>query len=345
MAKRVTIMDVAKETGVSIKTVSNVLNNSGNMRPETRARVQEAIDRLGYRINLSARAMKTGGTKLIGLAIADFSQPFMPYLTSSVVSAARARGYAVITDAYQQTGGFEEALPEMSRIAADGWIVFADQPLRDIDALTRQKFPLVVMGDYSTESKLDWVTMPNTQAVQNAVGTLLDGGCRSIALIGGSGLTQGISSVSQLRQTVATTSTQRTLGYCQAFEDRGLKIDWDLVVASNWIASGGRDAVAAIVEQGTVPDAFMCLNDAMAIGAIHELQRRGIAVPADTQVIGFDNVPDGEYAMPALTSIDPHVDEYANHAVSMLIDRIEGYEGEAREYITNFDLVQRGSTR
>ncbi len=106
MAKRVTITDVARETGVSIKTVSNVLNNTGSMRPETRQRVQDAIERLGYRVNVSARAMKTGGTKLIGLAITDFCQPFMPYLADSIVAAARSRGYAVITDTYNSAGGW-----------------------------------------------------------------------------------------------------------------------------------------------------------------------------------------------------------------------------------------------
>ena len=110
MAKRVTITDVARETGVSIKTVSNVLNNTGSMRPETRQRVQDAIERLGYRVNVSARAMKTGGTKLIGLAITDFCQPFMPYLADSIVAAARSRGYAVITDTYNSAGGLAQAI-------------------------------------------------------------------------------------------------------------------------------------------------------------------------------------------------------------------------------------------
>ena len=121
MAKRVTITDVARETGVSIKTVSNVLNNTGSMRPETRQRVQDAIERLGYRVNVSARAMKTGGTKLIGLAITDFCQPFMPYLADSIVAAARSRGYAVITDTYNSAGGLAQAIPETKKLAADGW--------------------------------------------------------------------------------------------------------------------------------------------------------------------------------------------------------------------------------
>ena len=115
VAKRVTITDVARETGVSIKTVSNVLNNTGSMRPETRQRVQDAIERLGYRVNVSARAMKTGGTKLIGLAITDFCQPFMPYLADSIVAAARSRGYAVITDTYNSAGGLGAGDPGRRR--------------------------------------------------------------------------------------------------------------------------------------------------------------------------------------------------------------------------------------
>ena len=88
----------------------------------------------------------------------------------------------------------------------------------------------------------------------------------------------------------------------------------------------------------------MCLNDALAIGVIHELQRRGVRVPQDMQVIGFDNVPDAGYCMPGLTTIDPHVDDYARHAVDMLIARIEGSADPFRTYVTSYDLVRRAST-
>ena len=143
MAKRVTITDVARETGVSIKTVSNVLNNTGSMRPETRQRVQDAIERLGYRVNVSARAMKTGGTKLIGLAITDFCQPFMPYLADSIVAAARSRGYAVITDTYNSAGGLAQAIPETKKLAADGWIFFMGSPYHG----SHDTAPAVSVGD------------------------------------------------------------------------------------------------------------------------------------------------------------------------------------------------------
>ena len=145
----------------------------------------------------------------------------------------------------------------------------------------------MIVGDYDTQGLADWVTMPNVEAVCTAVGSLLDSGCRRIALIGGT--------------------------------------------AENACPDADREplpetTMAGLLDDPDVPrpDAVMCLNDALAIGVIHELQRRGVRVPQDMQVIGFDNVPDAEYCMPGLTTIDPHVDDYARHAVDMLIARIEG---------------------
>ena len=344
MAKRVTITDVARETGVSIKTVSNVLNNTGSMRPETRERVQEAIERLGYRVNVSARAMKTGGTQLIGLAITDFCQPFIPYLANSVVTAARARGYAVITDTYTGAGGLGQVIPETKKLAADGWIFFVGSPDDVEESVLKQPYPLVVVGDYDTRGLADWVTMPNVEAVRTAVGTLLDSGCRHIALIGGT--VENACPDMANESLPETTSTLRTRGYCRAHEERGLQVDWRLVRNAAWVQSGGRDAVAHLLDDrdAPMPDAIMCLNDALAIGVIHELQRRGVRVPQDVQVIGFDNVPDAEYCMPGLTSIDPHVDDFARHAVDMLIARIEGSTDPFRTYVTSYDLVRRAST-
>ena len=288
MAKRVTITDVARETGVSIKTVSNVLNNTGSMRPETRQRVQDAIERLGYRVNVSARAMKTGGTKLIGLAITDFCQPFMPYLADSIVAAARSRGYAVITDTYNSAGGLAQAIPETKKLAADGWIFFMGSPITDRPIL-HQPYPLVIVGDYDTQGLADWVTMPNVEAVRTAVGALLDSGCRRIALIGGTA--ENACPDADRESRPETTSTMRTRGYVLAHEERGLQVDWRLVRNADWVQSGGRDAVAGLLDDPDAPrpDAVMCLNDALAIGVIHELQRRGVRVPQDMQVIGFDN--------------------------------------------------------
>ena len=343
MAKRVTITDVAREAGVSIKTVSNVLNGSGSMRPETRERVEGVIERLSYRVNVSARAMKTGGIKLIGLAIITFDQPFIPYFANSVVAAARRRGYGVITDTYEYADGLAQIIPETRRLAADGWIFFPTKPIVD-PKLLRQPYPLVLVGHEEQALSVDLVTMPNCQAVDFAVSKLADGGCQHIALIGG--ISQEEYTIGERDRLRGGTGWLRTQGYVQALERHGLTVNWGLVRNDGWVQAGGRDAIAALLDDPDLPtpDGIMCLNDAMAIGVIHELQRRGIRVPQDVQICGFDNVPESEDCIPALTTIDPHADGYAAKAVNMLIDRIEGNAAPPQAYVTGFDLIERDST-
>lgn len=345
MAGRVTIKDVAREAGVSIKTVSNVLNGTGSMRPETRARVEETMRRIGYRLNVSARAMKTGGTRLIGLGIFDFSQPFAPYLADIVIEVARQRQYGVIINTYGQGGeGIPTIIDDTYRLGADGWLFFTERPLPGRAAVLDQPYPVVLMGDYLAYGKADLVTMPNREALREAVDTLAARGCRTIALLGGP---YGCEP-EQIMTAQEGTQALRTQGYAAGLADHGIDVDWDLVALGsvpNWNQEGGVRAAAQVLDAGIHPDAMVCLNDAVAFGALHELQRRGLDVPGDVQVVGFDNVPEARYSVPALTSIDPHVEEYARLAVDMLIERIEGYDGPARSVATKATLVERASTR
>ncbi|MBW3089616.1 LacI family DNA-binding transcriptional regulator [Bifidobacterium miconisargentati] len=344
MTSRVTIKDVAREADVSIKTVSNVINGTGRMRPDTRERVENAMRKLGYTVNLSARAIRSGGTRLIGLNIFDFSQPFAPYLTDKVIEFAKARQYGVIINTYGSDGmGLADNIEETYRLGADGWIFFSERALADEGAVLQQPYPVVLAGDYLTYGKSDLVTMPNVEAVKQSVGRLLDSGTRAIALLGAP---PGMEDWETIKQQREGTQALRTQGYVQAFLERGLEVDWRYVIpVHRWNQHGGVQATAAMLDSLPCPEAVVCLNDAMALGAVHELQRRGLRIPNDVQLVGFDNVPEAEYSVPALTTIDPHVDDYAKHAVDMLIDRIEGYAGPARTYTTDFTLVERASTR
>lgn len=343
MAKGATIKDVAAEAGVSFKTVSNVINGTGSMRESTRERVLAAMDKLNYAINLSARSLKTGSTGLLGLAVFDFSQPFAPYFADQVIASAREHDYGVIINTYGQTEqGLARAMQQANTLAADGWIVFADRAMGKRGSMLEQSYPLVLAGDWSAYGKVDQVTMPNVEAMRYATGRLLDSGCRNIALFGADralGLDYYVH---------ATEGTQalRVQGYLQAYEERGLTPNIDMLFSWGLLMSdSGVHAVNLMVDQGPLPDAIICLNDAMALGALHQLQVKGIKVPDDIQVIGFDNVPETQYSNPSLTTIDPHIDEYVRRAVNMLISRIQGYEGPTRVSSTDFSLIERASTR
>lgn len=352
-SKRVTITDVAREAGLSIKTVSNVINKGGSMRPETRARVEETIRRLGYRINVSARAMKAGRTGLIGLGLNCFDQPFMPYFADSIIAAARERGYGVITDTYPASG-IEGVVEETYRLGADGWIFFVGCTLAGGGTVLRQPYPVVAVGDYDVDDEatgglVDRVTMPNREAMQALTGRLLDDGCRSIAVFGarlpGGSDAASTAERDRLLASGDGTTIQRVQGYAQAFRERGLEPDWRYLDSpSAWTRAGGSQAVRMLFASGLpMPDAIMCLNDASALGAIVELQRRGLRVPQDVRVTGFDNVPESDFSTPGLTTVDPDVTDYARHAVDMLIERIEGLDAPARTYITDYNVIVRGS--
>ena len=124
MPEHVTILDVAREAGVSFKTVSNVLNNTGSMKESTRRRVEKAIDKLGYVVNASARSLRNGTTGLIGLSIFNFSQPFAPYLADQIIAYAKQRGYGTIINTYgnETPDGLEISMGKISQLAADGCI-------------------------------------------------------------------------------------------------------------------------------------------------------------------------------------------------------------------------------
>ncbi|MCO6558977.1 MAG: LacI family DNA-binding transcriptional regulator [Bifidobacterium sp.] len=343
MHKRATITDVAHKAGVSIKTVSNVLNDTGSMRPSTRRRVRQAIEELGYSVNMSARMLKAGSSHLIGLATFTFTQPFQAYFADQVIDAARERGYGVVINTYDETSsGLESIVHDCPRLGADGWVFFADRPLRNNGAVLNQHFPVVLAGDYSSHGRSDSVIMPNTEAVKSMVSSLLESGIEDIGLIGAP---DGAD-----RQSVMNANeggrALRTQGYIEAFDEHGARINWKLLVSGeHWHSSDGERAVSSLLSTNECPKVLMCLNDALAIGAMHELQRRGFRIPEDVQVVGFDNVEDGRFANPALTTIDPDVPGFAAHAVSMLINRIEGFEGPARSYMTKYSLVERSSAR
>lgn len=344
MADRVTMKDVAKEAGVSFKTVSNVINNTGRFRESTRINVMQAIEKLGYVGNSSARSLKTGVTRLIGLSIFDFSQPFASYLADQVIYYARQRGYGVIVNTYG-TGHdcVRITLEKAAVVPADGWLIFMNQPLEDHgESLEHQPYPIVLAGDCLAYGKVDLVTMPNTESMRDVTGQLLDAGYRKIAVFGAvKGRNDDLDFYLN-----ATQGTQelRVRGYLEAYLERGLQPDPSMLFSwGSLMIDSGIHAVEHMLEIGTHPEIIVCLNDAMAFGAMHGLETHGIHIPEDIQVIGFDNVPESAISNPSLTTIDPHMSDYARHGVDMLIERIQGYDGPVRTYETQYSIVERAS--
>ncbi|OTA26587.1 LacI family transcriptional regulator [Alloscardovia macacae] len=355
MSKRVTITQVAAAAGVSIKTVSNVLNDTGNMRPQTRARVRRVMDELGYQVNLAARTMRTGATKLLGLGIADFSQPFSAYLTDNIIQAARARGYGVVTSTY----GFhhqsaESILPETHKLPADGWIFFLGDRAAEDSPIFSQSYPVVFASEFDAFGKVDSVTMPSYEMTKDMVTRLIHSGKQRIAFAGAPLRSEGESEPDYLARIDASrfgTVDMRTKGYCDALRENGRTVDTRVIRDCMFIDhKNGSELAEHLLEDIDaghleLPDAIVCANDALAFGVIHALASRGVRIPEDVAIVGFDNVPEAQYSNPTLTTINPHVDDFARAAVDFLIERIEGYKGPVRRYSTTCDLQIRQSAQ
>lgn len=331
-----TMHDVARLAGVSIKTVSNVVNGRRHFKDSTRDRVLAAIQELDYQLNAAARNLRTGRTGIVALAVPELSLPYFAELADAVIEAADAQGLTVLIE---QTGSRREreleVLSGARRHLTDG-LIFSPLALGAQDAgLLDVDFPVVLLGERLFTDTVDHVTMQNVEAARAATDHLLGLGRRRVAVLG------------VHRGEVVGSAGLRLVGYQQALEAAGIAPDPALLgEAGLWHRATGAKAMAAVLDRGARPDAVFAMNDALALGALHELQVRGIKVPDDVALIGFDAIDEGSYANPSLSTIDPGRDQIATTAVRLLAERIAS-KGEAREPVrvfADYAVLARGTT-
>lgn len=332
----VTMADVGARAGVTARTVSNVLSGSTAVRPETRERVLRAVDELGYRINTTARSLKTGRTGTITLAIPDLGIDYFSDLARRVMAESERHGWAVVIE---QTGARRETelaiLSGALRRNSDG-LIFQPHALGPGDERhLAGNDRLVILGDRIFNGPVDHVAMANTEAARMATQYLVGRGRMRIAAIGSNPGGGAVSAASL-----------RLQGYQQALEAAGLPVvDSRIVIAEQWHLRDGAAAMTHLLKlpASKRPDAVFCFNDTLAIGALHAIATAGLRVPDDIAVVGFDNVPIAQYAYPPLTTIEPGTDQIAKHAVDLLAARINGRTDPPREIFTECSLVVRRS--
>ena len=332
-----TMLDVARLAGVSFKTVSNVINDYPHVSAATRAKVQAAIDELGYQPNLSARSLRSGRTGVIGLAVPELSLAYFAQLADEVINAAEKRGLVVLIE---QTGGDRARELEVlrsPRLKLTDGLLFSplglgidDAALVDIDT------PLVLLGERIFNGPVDHVTMQNVEASRAATEHLITLGRQRIAVIGAH---QG---------EVIGSAGLRLTGYRQALDAAGIPFDDSLIAhVGTWHRANGADAMRRLLDTGVQFDGLFAMNDELALGAMRVLQESGRVIPRDVAVIGFDDIDEGKFSLPSLTTIDPGRREIAETAVDVLIERIAGKGKDSappRELLSAFRIVEREST-
>jgi DNA-binding LacI/PurR family transcriptional regulator len=332
----VRLRDVADLSGVSVKTVSNVVHGYVHVAPATRRRVQKALDELGYRPNLSARSLRRGRTGLLALAVPALDMPYFAELTRAVVDTATAHGWTVLVD---QTDGLaareREVVQGLRGHLIDG-LILSPMALgaEDLGRL-RGEVPLVLLGEKVSEGGVDHVAVDNVAAASDATAHLVDLGRRRVAAIGYQDPDHAGSGV----------APQRSRGYEHALGRAGITVDTALTpTVDGYRRVDGDTAMQVLLAAGPPPDAVFCFNDLLALGALRALSVRGLRVPEDVAVVGFDDIEDGRYSNPSLTTIAPDKNAIARLAVEMLESRISGDVLPAREETVDHELVAREST-
>lgn len=331
----VTMHHVAQRAGVSIKTVSNVLNGYPHIRPATRDRVLDAIADLGYQVNTAARSLRTGRSGIIGLAVPELRVPYFAELAGAVIAAAETRGLTVIIE---QHGGRRElelnVLAGWRRRLTDG-LIYSPLALGPGDeALLDSPNPLVLLGERIFHDGIDHVTMQNTAAARAATEHLLAIGRRRIVALGPN------------REQTVGSAPLRLVGYREALEGAGVRVDPALEVATSrtWDHATGARTIARLIDEGVQFDAVFGFNDSLALGAMHELQVRGYRVPDDVAIIGFDAIDEGRYSNPSLTTVDPGHLEIPREAVRLIDERRRGVAGAPTRIAPDFRVIEGGST-
>ncbi|WP_329015181.1 LacI family transcriptional regulator [Micromonospora rifamycinica] len=328
------LKDVAERAGVSVKTVSNVVNGYQHVRPDTRARVEAAIAELRYRPNLSARNLRKGRTGVIALAVPELDIPYFAELARHVVAAAADHGWTVLID---QTGGG----PERERVAAAGigdhmidGLIFSPLSLTADDLTGLDGMPMVLLGERVGHGPADHVVIDNVTAAREMTAHLIGLGRRRVAAVGAQHTPEGAG------------ARLRLAGYTAALTEAGIGYDERLVAATPaWHRADGAEAMRHLLASGARPDAVFCFNDTLALGALRALHEAGLRIPADVAVAGFDDIEDGRFSVPTLTTVAPDKERIARLAVDLLAGRLaDDRDAPPRELTAPHRLTPREST-
>lgn len=322
-----TMRDVAALAGVSVKTVSRVVNLEPHTRPEVVRRVRAAIAELEWVPNGSARALRTGRTGVIGVGVPELRRPYLSMITEAVVTELNRRGLqATVEPTHDQPDRLAALLAARGRLY-DGIVLVgpaASDPGESL-AVLRATDPVVLVQHEATVP-VDAVDPDLVEAASLVARHLVVMGRSRPALVGQDRTRQGNH---------AMTAALAAAGIAPAVP----RVDG--VVGR---ADGAR-AAREILARAPETDVLLCGSDELALGALYALVEAGVAVPDDVAIIGFDNLDDASFSTPSLTTVDPGAARLARAAVELLADRLAGTGGEtARRVISPVELVRREST-
>ncbi|MEU1494968.1 LacI family DNA-binding transcriptional regulator [Streptomyces sp. NPDC005776] len=343
-----TVYDVAERSGVSIATVSRVYRTPESVRAQTRERVLDAARELGYVPSGNARGLASRTTGVLGLCFPDYADPdaeadaeadsdaddavmlYSDQIIRGMERAARRHGYALLIAASLE-GGPESLVAKVAG-RVDGFAVLAQTvPTEDLEVISR-RLPVVMLAGPREIDHLDHIVVANADGERELTRHLIeDHGLRRLAFVGG--------------DTDSPDAEARFRGFQEACRDAGLPVPDEPALRTTMMkqAEGALAAESLLDRAGERPEAMLFANDQMAVGALRALARRGVRVPLDMAVTGFDGIPLGRIVQPPLTTVRQPIRRLGEQAVELLVQRLNNTGSEPVSLTLPVSVIRRAS--
>ncbi len=325
--------DVAERAGVSVTTVSHVINVTRVVSVEARQRVLAAMDELGYQPNALARSLRRKETYSLGVIVPDSADPFFAEVVRGIEDASFQRGYT-ITLCNSDSDLDKELLytNALTEKQVDGILFLAagGKSTEHIQTLYKRRMPLVVVDRYTENIALDSVQIDNAWGGWAATRHLVQLGHRRIGCITG--------------PSDLTLSAERVTGYRRALQEGQLAVDESLIVKGDFQYESGYQAARYFLTMVDPPTAIFACNDLMAVGLVSAAQALGYQIPHDLAVVGFDDIRLASFINPPLTTIAQPKYEMGRIATSMLLERINDPDMPPRQHTLKIELIVRRSS-
>lgn len=338
MADEATILDVAETAGVSPSTVSRVINDSAPVSKSTRSRVIEAVEKLGYRPNKFAHALRKQYSDVFGIIVPDISNPFFSTLIRGAEDNFHKNDLSVIIcDTKGELDKEQRNVEMLIKERVDGVIVASTEgQVEGLNRLFEEGIPVIAVDRKPVSEEIPAVLMDDEGSGVKATEHLMEKGCKSI------GFVRGPSGTS--------TAEERFSGYKKSLEESDYLFDQDMVASGDFTFEGGKKAMEELVKlngKENLPDGIVVANDMMAVGVIRESEEIGIEVPRELAVVGFDDILLSRLIKPALTTISAPTYDMGQTAVDFLLEKVKSdteMENNKKE-ILGTNLVIRQSSQ
>lgn len=307
---RSSIIDVAKKAGVSIATVSRVLNDSDKVKIDTRDKILTVIKEMKYAPNPAARGLIMKKTEAVGLLLPDLHGEFFSEVIRGADEAIQQHGYHLVVSSSHNDPKEIEAAIRFMRGRVDGIVLMSPQVNAEILIENLPKsLPIVLLNCRTDNNNFDTIVIDGFGGARQMTEYLLDLGHRRVAVITG-----GENNIE---------SEERLRGFRSAVRGRNIAVNETLEFQGNFTEISGYEAARRIIALEDRPTAIFAFNDSMAIGAIKAIREAGLRIPTDISICGFDDIPVAKYISPSLTSVHVPISELGAMAINRIFDRLK----------------------